>query len=95
MSDIPKAAASFVGSIFPSLPPDVREIIGVVIVMGCLFAIPAVPLYVINLATGIGKQSVPCWEMTEVQGVVFRLNKCTGEAQQIVIMKEPAATPKP
>jgi hypothetical protein len=92
---VTKSASGFLGSIFPFLAPEIRAIIGVLLAFIffwiVLNAFVNTPAYFKNLVASSPKAPEFCWELREVQGRILKFNKCTGEANLVILESVPIA----
>lgn len=76
--------------IYRSIPNEAKGIalafIGFVLFMVLMMALPhvltAIPKY-IKTASDSAPGLPQCWDLKEVQGAVYRFNRCTGETQRV------------
>lgn len=82
-----------IAAIIAALPSEVRGILSVLLVFftfyAMMYALINMPTYFKNLASSSSAKE-QCWELREIQGVVFKFNKCDGSASQVEVKQSPA-----
>jgi len=75
-----------------ALIPGPQLIIEWVLALALLFilacALIFLPRYMKNLVQASAKPPESCWELREIQKIVFRFNKCTGKAPKLELNPE-------
>lgn len=96
MTDTPPKPPSpgAITAIIAALPSEVRGILSVLLVFftfyAMMYAIINMPTYFKNLAS-LSSAKEQCWELREIQGAVFKFNKCDGSVSQVEVKQSPAA----
>lgn len=80
-----KSSQGAVAAILDALHPDAKGIISALIVFlafgATVYGFVQLPTFIKNLASSASKDQ--CWELRELQGGVWKFNKCTGEVAQL------------
>lgn len=80
-----------VTGIFNSLPREAKGIISALLVFiafyAALQAFVHMPSYFKQLASLESAQE-QCWELSALNGTIFKFNRCTGEVSEVEIKKE-------
>lgn len=73
-------------AIIAALPGEVKGILSAFLVFfaffAMMYALINMPAYFKNLVSSSSVKE-HCWELKEVQGALFKFNKCSGEATQL------------
>ena len=81
--DIKKEVKGFLASIFPSLPKEIRYVIGGMLVFFLYFlmmySLIYLPEFMKNLADDSGSPKAQCWELQSIEEKAYKVNTCTGE----------------
>lgn len=81
-----KPSGGAIAAIIAALPGEVRGILSAFLVFfaffAMMYALINMPAYFKNLISSSSAKE-QCWELKEIQGMVFKFNKCSGEATQL------------
>lgn len=84
-----------IAAIIAALPSEVRGILSVLLVFfafyAMMYALMNMPTYFKNLASSSSAKE-QCWELREIQGAVFKFNKCDGSVSQVEVKQSPTTT---
>ncbi len=75
-------------AIIAALPSEVRGMLSILLVLftfyAMIYALINMPTYFKNLASASSAEE-QCWKLREIQGGVFKFNKCAGSESQIEV----------
>lgn len=78
-----KTASGFLGSIFPSLPKEIRYAIGGMLVFFLfqmmIYGLLYLPNAIKHFSEQFGKPTEKCWALQKIDNQIFKVNSCTGE----------------
>lgn len=91
-----KPSTGAIAAIVAALPGEVRGILSAFLVFfaffAMMYALIHMPTYFKNLVSASNAKE-QCWEIKEVQGAVFKFNKCTGDASRLEINASAPSAP--
>ena len=74
----------FLGSIFPHLDKEVRDVIGILLLFFLFFG-------GMTYLGNMDKPTKKCWDIKKIESRIFKVNKCSGEVFQLDLNKIPLA----
>ena len=91
-----KEAGGIISALLSILPKDMREFIGVYIMIFAPMAIIYGVTYLPKILEGMSQPTEKCWELKTIESEIYKINTCTGETELFkTITKEIPISPKP